>query len=129
MSRGRGHGDAGGALALRASSQSKAETLDATISGLAALDGDQLRLQWRNNLGGTAPTHLPRWLLLKFLAYRLQAATLGDLDKATVRSIRASQGNAIDFVSGPFKKRQPSTPDGGVRANSPTVPACVSLGA
>ena len=29
-----------------------------------------------------------------------------------MHSIRASQGNAIDFVGGPFKKRQPSTRDG-----------------
>jgi hypothetical protein len=106
------HNNVGEGLTLRASSQSEAETLDATISGLAAFNEDQLRLQWRNHLGGTAPAHLPRWLLLKVLAYRLQAAALGDLDQATVRFIRASQGNAIDFVGGPFKKRQPSTRDG-----------------
>jgi hypothetical protein len=106
------HNNVGEGLTLRASSQSEAETLDATISGLAALNEDQLRLQWRNHLGGTAPAHLPRWLLLKVLAYRLQAVEIGDLDKATVRSIRASQGNAIDSVGRPFKKRQPSTRDG-----------------
>ena len=112
MSPGRHHNDVGESLTLRASSQNEAETLDATISGLAALDADQLRLQWRNHLGGTAPAHLPRWLLLKVLAYRLQAVALGDLDKATVRSIRASQGDAIDFAGSPFKKRKPSTRDG-----------------
>jgi hypothetical protein len=92
--------------------QSKAETLDATVVGLAELDADQLRLQWRNHLGGTAPAHLPRWLLLKVLAYRLQAAALGDLDKTTVRSIRASQGDGIDFDGSPFKKRPPRTREG-----------------
>jgi hypothetical protein len=97
---------------LRASPQNEVETLDATISGLAALDADQLLLQWRNRLDGRAPAHLPRWLLLKVLAYRLQAVALGDLDKTTVRSIRASQGDAIDFDGGPFKKRQPRTRDG-----------------
>jgi hypothetical protein len=75
------------------------ETLDAIVMGLADLDADQLRLQWRNHLGGTAPAHLPRWLLLRVLAYRLQAATLGDLNKATARSIHASQGGAIEFGS------------------------------
>jgi hypothetical protein len=58
------------------------------------------------------PAHLPRWLLLRVLAYRLQAAALGDLDKATVRSIRVSQGDAIDFAGSPFKKRKPRTRDG-----------------
>ena len=46
------------------------------------------------------------------LAYRIQAAALGDLDKATVRSIRASHRDAIDFVGSPFKPRKPSTRDG-----------------
>jgi hypothetical protein len=83
------------------SSHSKAETLDTTISGLNGLDADQLCLQWRNHLGGTAPAHLPRWLLLKVLAYRLQAAALGDLDKATTRIIRAPQGGAINSSGSP----------------------------
>jgi Protein of unknown function (DUF2924) len=112
MSRGRHYGDVGESLTLRASSQSQAETLDLIIAGLGDLDADQLRLQWRNHLGGTTPAHLPRWLLLRVLAYRLQAAALGDLDKATVRSIRASQGDAIDFAGSPFKKRRPRTRDG-----------------
>jgi Protein of unknown function (DUF2924) len=55
---------------------------------------------------------LPRWLLLRILAYRLQAAELGALDKATVRSIRASQGDAIEFCGSPFKTRSPRTRDG-----------------
>jgi hypothetical protein len=93
-------------------SLSQAETLDLTIAGLDDLDAEQLRLQWRNHLGGMVPTHLPRWLLLRVLAYRLQAAALGDLDKATVRSLRVSQGDANDFVGGPFKPRKPCTRDG-----------------
>jgi hypothetical protein len=93
-------------------SLSQAETLDLTIAWLDDLDAEQLRLQWRNHLGGTAPAHLSRWLLLRVLAYRLQAAALGDLDKAAVRSIRVSQGDANDFVGSPFKPRKPSTRDG-----------------
>jgi hypothetical protein len=80
--------------------------------GLNDLDADQLRLQWRNHLGGTAPAHLPRWLLLRVLAYRIQAGELGDLDKASVRSIRAPQGDAIEFAGSPFRKRRPRTRDG-----------------
>ena len=55
---------------------------------------------------------MPRWLLLRVLAYRLQAAALGDLDKATARSIRASQGGAIEFGGSPFKTRSPRMRDG-----------------
>jgi Protein of unknown function (DUF2924) len=104
-------GDAGENLPV--SSPSEVEMLDAMIAGLADLDADHLRLQWRNHLGGTAPAHLPRWLLLRALAYRLQAAALGDLDKATLRIIRASQGDAIDSaVTRPFNNRKPRTRDG-----------------
>ncbi len=67
-------------------------SLDDVIAGLADLDADPLRLQWRNHLGGTAPAHLPRWLLLRILAYRMQAVALGDLDKATLRILRQSKG-------------------------------------
>ena len=72
-------GDSGESLPV--SSPGEVGMLDAMIAGLAERDADHLRLQWRNHLGGTAPAHLPRWLLLRALAYRLQAATLGDLDK------------------------------------------------
>jgi hypothetical protein len=113
MLRGRKSRAVGESLSLPASSQSEAETLDATIAGLGDLDADQLRLQWRNHLGGMAPAHLPRWLLLRVLAYRLQAAALGDLDKASLRVIRASQGAAIDSTSDrPFYNRTPRTRDG-----------------
>ena len=65
------------------------------IASLVDLDADQLRLQWRNHLGGAAPAHLPRWLLLRVLAYRMQAAALGDLDKATLRLLRRSEGEQV----------------------------------
>jgi Protein of unknown function (DUF2924) len=97
---------------LPTSSRGKTETLDAIVAGLADLDAVQLRLQWRNHLGGTAPAHLPRWLLLRVLAYRLQAAALGDLDKATMRSIRALEGGAMEFGASPFKTRSPKMRDG-----------------
>jgi hypothetical protein len=32
-------------------------------------------------LGGEAPAHLSRWLLMKVLAYRLQSDAFGDIDK------------------------------------------------
>ena len=49
-------------------------SLDASLPRvLADLEGlgiEGLRRQWRNHLGGEAPTHLPRWLFLSVLADR-----------------------------------------------------------
>jgi hypothetical protein len=92
---------------------SAALSLEERIAGLADLDADQLRLQWRNHLGGTAPADLPRWLRLRILVYRIQAVTWGDLDKATLRIIRPSKGNGgEDSANRPFEPRDPATRDG-----------------
>jgi hypothetical protein len=89
------------------------EPLAAAIAGLGDCDGEQLRLQWRNHLGGAAPAHLPRWLLLRLLAYRLQAAALGDLDKAALRHLRRSKGEGVVTSGGRlFEMRGPTTRDG-----------------
>jgi hypothetical protein len=51
------HTDGVGKAQARSTSSSShdAPSLDAVIAGLADLDADQLRLQWRNHLGGTPP--------------------------------------------------------------------------
>ena len=54
------------------------------IAALIELDASGFCLQWRNHLGGTPPAHLPRWLLMKILAYRIQATAFGGLDKETL---------------------------------------------
>ena len=63
--------------------------LDASILSIVAnlegLDLNGLRRQWRAHLGGETPAHLPRWLLMKVLAYRLQADAFGGLDKSVRR--------------------------------------------
>lgn len=70
--------------------------LGETISGLVDLDANGLCLQWRNRLGGNPPAHLPRWLLLRILAHRVQAAALGSLDKETLRVLRQSKGRRLE---------------------------------
>lgn len=97
---------------LPASPPSEIETLDVTIAGLADLDANQLRVQWRNHLGGSALAHLPRWLLLRLLAYRIQAAALGDLDKATRRLFRSSNVEGAGSHGASFETRSPATRDG-----------------
>ncbi len=96
----------------RASPSNGASPLDRLIACLADLDAGQLCLQWRNHLGGTPPAHLPRWLLARVLAQRLQAAALGDLDKSTLRMLRQARGDADDSIQRPFASREAATKDG-----------------
>ena len=42
------------------------------VANLGGHDLNGLRRQWRAHLGGEAPAHLPHWLLMRELAYRLQ---------------------------------------------------------
>jgi hypothetical protein len=87
--------------------------MDDTIAALVDLDANGLCLHWRNCLGGTPPAHLPRWLLMKILAYRIQAAALGGLDKETLRILRQPKGATLASSDGrPFEARIPTTRDG-----------------
>ena len=65
------------------------------IAALVELDANGLCLQWRNHFGGTPPGHLPRWLLMKILAYRIQATAFGGLDKETLRVLRQPKGHRL----------------------------------
>ena len=69
---------------------------ESEIAHLRGLDLDGLRARWRSLTGRAAPAHVPRTLLLRVLAYRLQAAALGDLDRASARLLEriASAGRA-----------------------------------
>jgi len=88
-------------------------SLNDMIGSFVDLDLNGLRLQWRNHLGGTPPAHLPRWLLLRILAYRIQAAALGGLDKETLRAIRQPKGQTLgSSCDRPFAARIPTTCEG-----------------
>jgi len=56
------------------------------LAGLEHLDADALRALWRRRLRGTPPA-LPRPLLMRLLAYRLQARASGDLDAEAARTL------------------------------------------
>jgi Protein of unknown function (DUF2924) len=87
--------------------------LDDMIAALVELDANGLCLQWRNHLGGTPPAHLPRWLLMKILAYRLQAAAFGGLDKETLRVLRQPKGRRLTSSDlHPFEARIATTREG-----------------
>jgi hypothetical protein len=79
------------------------------VANLEGLDLNGLHRQWRAHLGGEAPAHLSRWLLMKVLAYRLQSDAFGDLDKSIRRILRSGKE---DGVGAPFDRRAPQTRDG-----------------
>jgi hypothetical protein len=84
--------------------------LDDMIAALVELDANGLCLQWRNHLGGTPPAHLPRWLLMKILAYRIQATAFGGLDKETLRVLRQPKGRRLPSSDlHPFEARTATT--------------------
>ena len=86
------------------------------VANLGGLDLDGLRRQWRAHLGGEAPAHLPRWLLMKVLAYRLQSDAFGDFDKSIRRILRSGKE---DGVGAPFDRRAPQTREGvGLKAGA-----------
>ena len=89
-----------------APSASEREMLDALVASFSGLNLDQLRLQWRNHLGGSAPAQLPGWLLMCVLAYRIQAAAFGDLDRAILRRLREPEDEAFELGGArPFATR------------------------
>ena len=94
-------------------SSSERETLDASVVSLSGLSADQLRLQWRNHLGGIAPAHIAGWLLMRVLAYRIQATAFGDLDRAILRHLREIRDEAFELGDArPFATRGPTTREG-----------------
>ena len=66
-------------------------SLDNEIARLRGLDVGELRARWHTMFRRVAPPHLPRHLLFRILAYRLQADQFGDLD-ADIRRVLDRMG-------------------------------------
>jgi hypothetical protein len=64
--------------------------LDIEIARLRDLDVGALRNRWHTVFRRQAPPHLPRHLLFRVLAFRLQADRLGDLDNECRRLLDSS---------------------------------------
>ena len=75
------------------------EALDSEIARLRGLDVGELRARWHTVFGRRAPAHLPRHLLFRILAYRLQADRLGDL-KADIRRLLDRIGSRASDEAG-----------------------------
>src|SRR5262249_56599405 len=72
------------------------ESLDNEIARLRGLDVEALRARWHTVFRRRAPLHLPRHLLSRILAYRLQADRLGDLDADTRRLLDRIGSGPLD---------------------------------
>jgi Protein of unknown function (DUF2924) len=59
--------------------------LEEEIARVRDLDLSELRARWQSVFRRKAADHLPRHLLFRMIAYRLQAEQLGDLDRDTQR--------------------------------------------
>lgn len=67
--------------------------LEREVARLRGLDVKALRARWHTVFRRRAPAHLPRHLLFRVLAYRLQANRLGDLDDGTKRLLDRPDGS------------------------------------
>jgi hypothetical protein len=72
------------------------ESLDNEIAYLRGLDVGELQARWHTVFRRRAPPHLPRHLLFRILAYRLQVDHLGDLNPDT-RRLLARSGDPIEI--------------------------------
>ena len=83
------------------------DKLDIEIARLRGLDVGGLRARWHTVFRRRAPAHLPRHLLYRILAYRLQADRLGDLDTDTLRFLDRSGSTAdVGKLAAKFNQRR-----------------------
>jgi hypothetical protein len=64
--------------------------LEEEIARLRDLGLSDLRARWQSVFRRKAADHLPRHLLFRMIAYRLQAEQLGDLDRDTQRFLASA---------------------------------------
>jgi hypothetical protein len=81
------------------------EALDNEIARLRGLEVEGLRARWQTVFRRRAPPHLPRHLLFRILAYRLQADCLGDLDPDTRRLLDRS-GSPVEVGLAAYRNRR-----------------------
>lgn len=80
-------------------SRDEREDVEVEIARLRGLDLDGLRQAWRAVFGRPAAANLPKHILLRILAYRLQVEAFDDLSRSTIQILdgvaRGSDGDAV----------------------------------
>jgi hypothetical protein len=85
------------------------DAVEAELSRLASADRATLQRRWRTVFGRPAPD-LPRALLYRILAYRIQADAAGDLDPAVVRLLeRLGRGEVNEIPLPELRAVKPGT--------------------
>ena len=80
-------------MTMRSPAPDETERLKSEIARIKTLGLDELLAQWRNVFAKRAPKTLSRSLLIRILAYRVQADALGDLDVRILASARRLRGS------------------------------------
>ena len=94
-------------IRIRPAASRAREKLDVEIARLRGLDVEELRARWHTVFRRRAPSHLPRHLIFRILAYRLQADRLGDLDAETLRLLDRSGPPAnVGKLAAEFNQRR-----------------------
>jgi hypothetical protein len=75
--------------------------LSSEIAALGALDLHSLWVRWRKLFRSQAPPHLSKALLLRIIAYRIQAKAIGDLDRDTLRFLDRLKPQRVTSGKGP----------------------------
>jgi hypothetical protein len=90
-----------------APASSDRESIDIEIARLRDLDVASLQSRWHTVLGRRPPPHLPRHLLFRILAYRLQADRMSDLDSAS-RALLDHSGSPEEAGRSAVDSRRPA---------------------
>ena len=87
------------------------EGLEADLRSLLKMSRDELKHRWVHLYGIPCPAQMSRALLLRALAYRIQEAALGGLDRSTQRLLdwAANDLAAGRPLAGPGVKIKPGT--------------------
>lgn len=91
-------------ISRKPSNTDYAEIIEERIKALQALDVIALREEWRR-LKGSAPPRLSRDLLLRAIAYELQAETFGGLSAQALRKIPLAEDKAGDTLETPERSQ------------------------
>jgi hypothetical protein len=70
------------------------------LAGLAELDLEALQRRWRRMSGRPAPKHITKQVLIRMIAYRIQADAFGDLDSQSIKLLRQIAGQRAKAKAG-----------------------------